>query len=142
MSNFIFSYQALYVAVAVLASWVIAHLLKPICNKDISWKEVFANDGRMPSAHTAPASALTFAILFSQGFTTLFVFSVVFLVAIARDAVGVRYAVGANSLALKELAGSKKLKHPVVLKFGHLPKEVMVSLFIGVFVSLILFMVF
>ena len=140
--GFVFSYHALYVALAVVISWVFAHLLKPICNKDISWKEIFSNDGKMPSAHTAPAAALAFAIFFSEGFSTLFILSVVFLIAMMRDAVSVRYAVGQNALALKEVAGSKKLKNAILVKRGHLPKEVVAGLFIGIFVALLLFLVF
>lgn len=138
----VFSYQAIYVASAVIISWLIAQLLKPLCNKSIPWKKVFVIDGGMPSAHTAPASALAFAIFFSEGFTTLFVLSVVFLVALMRDAVGVRFTVGKNALALKELAGNKKLKNKIFLGQGHLPKEVLASLFLGIFVALLLFLVF
>jgi len=137
-----FSYQAIYVASTVLLSWIIAHLLKPLCNKSIPWKNVFMIDGGMPSAHTAPASALAFAIFFSEGFTTLFVLSVVFLVALMRDAVGVRFSVGKNALALKELAGTKKMKNKIFLGQGHLPKEVLASFFLGLFVALLLFLVF
>lgn len=140
--GFVFSYQAIYVATAVVLSWLIAHLLKPACNKHVSWKNVFATDGGMPSAHTAPASALAFAIFFSEGFTVLFVVSIVFLVAMMRDAVGVRFSVGKNALALKELVGTKKMKNKISLGQGHLPKEVLASLFIGIFVAMILFLVF
>jgi hypothetical protein len=138
----LFSYQAIYIMSAVILSWLVAHLLKPFCNKSVSWKQVFTTDGGMPSAHTAPAAALSFAIFFSEGFTVLFVLSLVFLVALMRDAVGVRFAVGKNALALKELVGKKKLKNKIFLGQGHLPKEVMASLFLGIFVALLLFLVF
>lgn len=138
---FQFSSQALYVFVVVILSWFIAHLLKPILNKEVSWRQVFANDGNMPSAHTSPASALMFAILFSQGFTTMFVFSMVFLVAIMRDAVSVRYAVGQNALALQELKGKKKLKHSILVRKGHLPREVIIGFLIGFLVALVGFWV-
>ena len=139
--GFFISYQAVYVVGAVVISWLIAHLLKPVCNKNIGWKQLFSVDGGMPSAHTAPAAALSFGILFSEGFTTLFVVSAVFLIALMRDAVGVRFAVGKNALALKEVAGTKKLKHEISLTQGHRLKEVLASLFIGVLVALALFLV-
>lgn len=139
--GFFISYQAIYVAAAVIISWVLAHLAKPLCNASISWKQLFSVDGGMPSAHTVPASALSFAIFFSQGFTILFVVSVVFLVALMRDAVGVRAAVGNNALALQEVVGKKKLHHPISLTKGHLVKEVVAGFFLGLVVALVLFLV-
>lgn len=135
-------HAGLYVFVSVVVSWVIAHLFKPILNKEISWNNFFMMDGHMPSAHTAPAAALSFAILFSEGFSTVFVFSVVFLIALMRDAVSVRFAVGQNALVLKESLSSKKLKDRVLIKEGHKPKEVFASLLIGLIVAALFLLVF
>jgi len=132
----------LFVFFSVLISWLLANFLKPFLNKEISFKEIFSKDGGMPSAHTTPASALMFSIFLSQGFSLLLVFSMVFLIAIMRDAVGVRYASGQNAIVLKKVVKKIDLKETVLVVKGHTNSQVLAGLFLGFFTTIILYGVF
>ncbi len=143
MINLNLSIDFIFVASAVLFSWIITNLLKPLLNKDIFWNEIFSKDGGMPSAHTTPASALVFSIFLIQGFSISLVIAIVFLIALMRDAVGVRYTVGHNSLILNKLVKKNRLsKVSVKITEGHTPIQVFAGFLVGLFVTIICYWVF
>ena len=128
----------IYYFLAIFVSWITAFGLKAyLAKEDFSLKNGLRNGG-MPSQHTAAVSAITFAILFNEGFTGLFYLAFVMLVIVMTDAVNVRYNVGLQAIRLNELS---KNKPSVKVVRGHTKKEVFVGLMIGLIVSYLLLFV-
>lgn len=131
----------LFILVSTIVAWLLAQTIKIWFHNGTPGEPWYWRAGGFPSSHTAPSTALSVSILLSQGFSSLFVFSLVFLVAIIRDALGVRYATGVNALVLKKsLKG--KLADEVVIEKGHTPTEVLGGLLVGVLASLLVWVIF
>ncbi|MDR2524398.1 MAG: divergent PAP2 family protein [Candidatus Nomurabacteria bacterium] len=127
--------------VAVVAAWLVANLTKVVIsavrNKKLSQKPAFATGG-MPSAHTAPAVALTTAVGLREGVdSAIFALALVLAVVIMVDAVHARRAVGEQGVALQKLL-SKTDQKPYLAR-GHKPLEVLVSALIGIAVGVVTF---
>ena len=97
--------------------------------------------GGMPSSHSAVVCALTTSVGFTEGVSSnLFVFCLVFSMVVLRDALGVRRAAGLQARALNELGKQSSEKagvdfHAVKEIQGHTPLEVLVGVFLGIFIA-------
>ncbi len=129
--------DGLWLGSVVVASWLAAQGLKIIFQNGTPGEPWWWRTGGFPSSHTAPASALALGIFLLQGITVTFIFSVVFLVAIIRDAVGVRYATGINAAVLKEFLAKNILGKKVIIEKGHTLIQTIAGLLVGASAALI-----
>ena len=122
----------MYYFLALVVSWLVAFAMKAYLSKEEFSLRNGLRNGGMPSQHTAALSAITFAILFVEGFSALFYLAFVLLVIVMTDAVNVRHSVGMQALRLNEIS---KNKQDLRVVRGHTKKEVFVGLLIGLIVS-------
>ncbi|MCK5107339.1 MAG: divergent PAP2 family protein [Nanoarchaeota archaeon] len=125
------------IAIVVLSAWFMTQLIKGIIlthkYKKFKLKYFYLN-GQMPSSHSATVSALATAIFLEQGFSTLFIVSIVFALIVMRDAYGVRWQVTENT---KKLFPKRKEENRMI---GHKFKEVLVGAIIGILLPLIFYL--
>lgn len=105
----------------------------------------FIEAGGMPSAHSAIVCSLTLSIGLLNGFSSsLFAASLIFACVVMYDAAGVRRAAGKQALILNRIVediyktgtvNHEKLKELM----GHSPFEVVVGAFLGIVVTIIMF---
>ena len=96
--------------------------------------------GGMPSSHSATVASLTTGIYMYEGFTSLFVMSLIITCVVMFDAFGVRYQTGKqakiiNRLMSKEEIKAKRFNESV----GHTPKEVFAGAIVGIIVAILFF---
>ena len=122
---------------AVLFASVIAQLLKIGLlvlkhRQTFRLADLFVTGG-MPSAHSALVMGLVVSVYLTEGFSTLFVVSLVLTGITIRDAMGVRRTVGEEGRIIDEIIKRLKLKVPRYhYSLGHRPDEVLVGCVIGV----------
>lgn len=116
----------------VALSWVVAQVLKHFFSRTkFHARDVFSNSGGMPSAHTAATTSFVAMEFLLNGFTPLFVLSLLILGIIVTDARGVRYATGKNAKVLKHIIKDLKLKDHVSVINGHTTKQVVYGAVVG-----------
>jgi len=103
--------------------------------------------GGMPSSHSAIVCSLATATGIYEGISsTYFILSLIFVLVVLRDSVGVRRAAGLQAKALNNL-GKQLAKvtgqefHSVKEIQGHTPLEVLVGSFLGIFIAIIFFLI-
>ncbi len=135
--------NSVLVFISVSLSWFFSSVLKffsdLFTNNKRSFFEEFYRTGGMPSGHSAIVSSLASSIYLSEGFSTLFVLSLVFALIVVRDSFGVRYSVGEQALLLKKLASKEHLRAKIHVILGHTFLQVLAGIILGVVVSLIVF---
>lgn len=133
---------AIFQLICVVIAWFSSQIIKGSLGY-FSFREkgFFSTSGGMPSSHTSSISAFFFSEIFFHGFTSLSVLSLVVLVVVLVDAIGVRYVAGKNAEVLKKSLKDKNLQKELVVKKGHKKIEVFAGLILGFIVSLIVFMV-
>ena len=96
--------------------------------------------GGMPSTHSALVWAMAVSIFLSEGISTAFVLSVVLLVIVLRDAMGVRRTAGEEGHIIHQIIKKTNLKiKEYHYAMGHTPKQVVVGSVIGIAVSFIVY---
>ncbi len=125
---------------AVFISWFIAQMSKVFFGRPKSFLELVWHTGGGPSSHVAPLITLLVMVFCTEGFSVLFVLAFALTAIVLRDAVGVRFAEGANAQILKDIA-PKKLKDAVIVAKGHTPQDIMWGIAIGFAVATI-FLIF
>lgn len=97
--------------------------------------------GGMPSSHSALVCSLATSAGITEGVSSnLFVFCLVFAMITLRDSLGVRRSAGLQAKALNNLGKNTAEKtglefHAVKEIQGHTPLEVLVGVFLGVFIA-------
>lgn len=134
---------SVYQFLAVVISWALAQLIKGFLGQfKIPKNTFFSTSGGMPSSHTSSAAAFFFSQLFFYGITSLTILSLVLLVLIMADAIGVRYATGINAKVLHKLTTKNKtLQNTIILRQGHKRVEVLAGFLFGLFVALGVFLI-
>ncbi len=132
--------------VVILLSFLVAQLIKIISNYMATKKfdlGIFWHTGGMPSSHTASVIALSSSIYLMEGFSNLFLVSILFSLVVMVDAIGVRRAVGENSKLLNKIAkdlNRVSLKEKGVgLVLGHTPAQVLAGAILGLVITLAVF---
>lgn len=133
---------------AGLTGWLVAQLTKMlIClvqNRRLDFRYL-ASTGGMPSAHSSLVSALTTAIVLTEGFASpLFAISVVFAAVVMFDAQTVRAAAGKQARLLNQIVDELFQEHHLSetkLKelLGHTRLEVFFGMLTGIASALALF---
>ena len=142
----------------VVLSLIITFILTEITKLSIDlWKTkklIFANlfhGGGMPSSHSSLVSALTFSILFNQGFSILWLAVFIFSLVVVRDSFGVRKHAGEQAKVLNILLKDQKILKNMDAKIrnklsktklqehiGHKPIETVIGVIFGLIISLII----
>ena len=95
------------IVLGTAVGWTSAQLCKGflLCftERSFSLKHFFAQEGGMPSAHSALVSALFFSIYKEEGLSTSCIIAGVFSLIILRDAMGVRQATASHAKMLNAL---------------------------------------
>jgi uncharacterized protein len=98
------------------------------------WKK-FLITGGMPSAHASVTTALSTSIFLFEGLNSTFVLSLVLLIIVARDAIGVRKSTGEQGEILKKISKKKfNISH------GHTIQEVSVGMILGFSIALLTYL--
>jgi acid phosphatase family membrane protein YuiD len=137
--------------ISALTSWFLAQLIKASIQlikrsgqkqrgaeiiETLAWRT-----GGMPSSHSALVAAMATAAGFKDGIQSdIFVVCFFLALIVMRDALGVRRSSGLQARALNHLGRRLAEKggfefHPVKEVNGHTPMEVVVGLFLGVFIA-------
>lgn len=120
-------------------------------NKFIEEKKVdlklLWDTGGMPSSHSALASALAMSTLMVEGVTTLSVVTVCICIVFIRDAFGLRRETGEQAKVINRIVADLKLERKLNVKklkelVGHNFFQVVMGIFMGIIVTLIVFMAF
>lgn len=117
-------------------AWLIAQFLKFIIDGIKTGKfnlKMLVYPGKMPSGHTATVVAMTMAILFVEGFSSLFAVALIFSIIIMYDTVTVRRQVG---IITKTLNSSVKKK--IRYFEGHTPSQVLAGAGIGIITAVLI----
>ncbi len=82
------------IVISCFLAWLVAQLLKTLLDylktKKVHIQKLYQTGG-MPSSHSSLVSALAFSIYLTEGFTALFIVSVVMAVIVMRDAISLRH---------------------------------------------------
>jgi uncharacterized protein len=129
-------------------AWAIAQVLKVVVTSvrrrhlDL---RVLADQGGMPSSHSAIVAALTTVVGRLNGVTSdVFAIALIFSVVVMYDAQGVRRAAGLQAAVLNRLVDDLMAHRPIQETrlrelIGHTPVEVLVGAALGVAVGLVPF---
>lgn len=131
--------------VAVVVSWVLAHIVKYIFflikGKKRSLTRIFESGG-MPSSHSASVVSLMTVIGFrDQTSSGLFGLSVLFALIVMYDAMKVRRSSGEQGVAVHELIKEhgNSINLPRV-SMGHTPLEVVMGAILGIIIGVVVFL--
>jgi uncharacterized protein len=122
---------------SIVVAWFVAQTSKAVVYKHKTLRFLFITGG-MPSSHGAVMGALATGIYFIEGWSVLFVMSLVLTAIVAQDAVGVRRTVGLEGKILQQLARRKNITVPHFAQ-GHTPKQVLVGLIVGSIITTLFF---
>lgn len=123
---------------------LIKFTIESIQKKKINWARLFNGCGGMPSSHTSLCSSLALLIGYRLGFSSpIFGLSLVVLIIIGYDSMGLRMESGRQAVAINHINDSlfkENTREAIVhLKeeLGHRPIEVVGGVLLGLFTSTI-----
>lgn len=140
-----------YFLLPILAG-LVAQGLKSLLSRE-TYRQTSTNDqqlphyGGMPSAHTAFAFSLATVVAYVNGITSVsFAIAVSILIFILDDALRMRIFIQRHGQALKQLISQLppevQREFPVIeSRLGHQPLEVMVGALLGIFLTLIILVI-
>jgi len=135
---------------AGLLAWWLAQILKPFTNypEEHSWKwGLWFSSGGMPSSHSSLITAVTLSTGFQAGFDSpTFALAFAISMVVIYDAAGVRREAGLHAeklnLLINEFFSGRPLDEKVLKEvIGHTPRQVIVGVFLGLFVAIFLHLV-
>ena len=132
--------------ISAMLSWFLAQFLKPIVNfffeKRFDWLLVFQSGG-MPSSHSALVTSVACTIGVWQGFdSAAFGAAFALVVIVTYDASHVRWQAGLQAQKINQLlrdffSGQQIDDELLKEVLGHTPRQVIVGVLLGIFVSMI-----
>ena len=139
-----------YMMMSVVASWLIAQILKGITGvfklKKFTVVEFLFGTGGMPSSHSASVMALATSAAISFGLkSAIFAVSALLAMIVIRDATGMRHEVGVHAKTLNMILEEHKsdetpyeaLKELV----GHTPLQVFFGALVGIAVPICMYFI-
>lgn len=125
---------------AVIIAAIISQGLKIILNMIRDKRGLtlidFVVTGGMPSTHSALVSSLFAILLLETGLSGITIISIVLLIIVITDSMGVRRIAGEEAEALNKIIKIEKLKiHQLHYAHGHKPIQVLAGIAIGFFVA-------
>ncbi len=147
MSWFIIDLFTNRILISVVLSYFTAGLIKVFFNylgKNRIDFMMFFRTGGMPSSHSASVTAMTTCIFLLEGFSNLFVVSMIVSIIIISDAVGIRRAAGKQAQVLNTIVDEVTYFRRIRTKklyelLGHTPKQVMAGILLGILVANVVF---
>lgn len=136
------------VMISVLVGFFTANTLKMllyyIFHRKLNFK-VFFQTGGMPSSHTTTVMALSTAVYFEAGISTLFIVTLLFSFIVITDAMGFRRAAGKQAEIINQIVDdiskSKPLKGNRLYELlGHTPKQVFIGAMLGILIAHIIYL--
>lgn len=136
------------IVVSVFFSIILAQIIKAIIawrqNHEFHWRYLFISAG-MPSAHTATVTALTAAVFWLEGFSTLAIVVLGFSLIIIRDVLGDKVFAQKQenfvNKAIENLVKGDFEKIEWQSLIGHTVKEVVAGFLLGAVVTVGIFMI-
>ncbi len=107
-----------------------------IKTKKISLSHFFT-DGGMPSSHSSFVSALSTAMIMTQGTSIITLITLAFSAVIIRDSLGIRLEVGKQKKILEKLHPQDALKEQLKRE-GHTILQVFAGIIFGILIMLII----
>lgn len=128
--------------IAVLSSYVLAHLLKVFSfwySSGTFNLRVVILPGGMPSAHTALVTGVATAVFLAEGLSSVFLVALSVAVIVMYDAITLRREVSAQKKLL-DLLNEKvlgKRSHTILSKehIGHTPLQVLIGAIVGIVIT-------
>jgi hypothetical protein len=134
------------VLITALIAWFIAQFIKPFLeylrSRTWNWGLWFSSGG-MPSSHSSTIISAMLGIGLFEGFnTSLFALAAAIAMIVVYDAAGVRRQAGIHAQRINEMINLLLQGHPISEKelkevIGHTPREVIGGVLLGVFVALL-----
>ncbi len=118
--------------ILLITVWLLAQVIKFTIDRIKNRKYSFFENGGFPSSHIAVVSALTTAIFLKQGFSDLFIVTLVFSMIVFADAIGIRKTVMDISKELNQKGALKKY-----YRSGHTIAEALGGLILGIATAII-----
>ncbi|MBI4150124.1 divergent PAP2 family protein [Candidatus Woesearchaeota archaeon] len=149
MAPFIIKLVSSKILMSCVLSFLLAKLLKVVIllmqTGKFERKYLFTS-GAMPSVHAASVAALTTAIFFEEGVTPLSIAVLIFSIIIVRDAVGIRWTAGQQSIVINRMIEYLRKQGKFKLDkleevMGHTLSEVVVGSVIGILITSSIYLV-
>lgn len=106
-------------------------------SRKASWHDLVVMGG-MPSFHSAVVVSLATIIYLTEGMTTAFLISLVLMVIVIVDALGVRRTAGEEGQLLTKMVKKFHLRTKIHYTLGHTPLQVLIGCVLGFVVALIM----
>lgn len=138
------------ILISSFASWLVAQVLKTLIHAVVNKSFCFSRltgDGGMPSAHSATVSALAVSSGLFCGFSSpVFAIAVIIAFVVMHDAAGIRYEAEKHAQALTQLFDLLNADMDPEMKLkkflGHTPLQVLFGSLTGIFVSIVIYILF
>lgn len=132
-------------AISVFAPWIASLAIKAGLNtrrnRGFSMKTSFSSGG-MPSSHTTLVTAAAVTVFLTTGLSTIFLVSLVVALVVIYDSMNLRRAVEEQIKAINLLLAAQGNPLRLHDSFGHLPREVLAGLALGIGGPVLIHLVF
>jgi len=128
----------------VLAAWTAAEIIKFIVDIGINKRadvRVLLGYGGFPSAHSALVSALCTSLFLMQGFSAVFVVSLVLACIVIRDTITIRRYIDKNTEKIAKLNKHLTEEEMEIEYISHSIMEILVGIAIGIVVPLVIYLI-
>lgn len=133
-------YELIIIPIIVVVLAQILKLATDGIKGNLNLINVLGKYGGMPSGHMSFVSSIgTLIFLKEGGESTYFAIWMIFMILVARDAVGVRQEISRQAKVIKNIAGKINITIPILnTRVGHKPKEVIGGILFGTIITLII----
>ena len=140
------NYKFLFIPIiSAITAQVIKFISESLHYRHLDFKRLLNGNGGMPSTHSAFVSSLTIAIGLQEGYNSpMFAICFVFSLVVLFDAMGVRLQSEKQAEAINKIGkeindGNPKFSlERLKDQIGHEPFEVLIGMFVGIFIATIL----
>lgn len=130
--NIILNPIFLSVFVSVVSAQIIKTILDIITNKHFDWRSLLRGAG-MPSSHTATVTSLTLAVYLIEGYTTVFLVTLILSIIVIRDVIGDKIFATHQENIMNRLI-QQIIRHEKV-QWNHLIGHTLVEVFFGMLLA-------
>jgi len=136
------------IVISCIISMALAQVMKTFIalarTGKLEWVKMLESGG-MPSSHASTVAALTASVMMEEGVTPLSIAVLVFSLIVIRDAMGVRWITGQQSVALNKIITNLRkeglrLDYLKVL-MGHTPFQAVMGCLLGIAVTALVYKV-
>ncbi|MCK5460300.1 divergent PAP2 family protein [Candidatus Parcubacteria bacterium] len=133
-------YELIIIPIIVVILAQILKLATDGIKYNLNLINIFGKYGGMPSGHTAFVSSIGILIFLKEGIdSTYFAIWLIFMIVVARDALGARQEISRHSKVIKKIAEKIDINIPILnTRVGHKPKEVIGGMLFGTIITLVI----